>query len=904
MLRLAFRELWAKKFRFALTAFAIMLGVSFLTGMLTVSDTIRKSLDDLSVKLFANVDVVVEGAVTFRIESGPQTIDQRLVPPDAALIEVIRAVPGVEKVVSQYLFTAEISTFKEVTENGSKVQRWTPVRDNTQDGAPQFGFNWEEDRGFFEFEIAEGRKPSSASEVVLDKAVATKGKVGLGSKVQIRVSETTTEYTVVGIAKFGDADSAVGATAAIFDLPTAKDLYLTTVPAGSTEKVQSFAVRGDGSLSRVELADAVYNAINDPGVDVKTGDEAAAEMQDQFGDQLSFLTIFLLAFAVIAILVSVFIIYNSFAIIVAQRVRQLALLRAVGARGSQILWSVALEALVVGAIASVIGVFVGLGIASFMMFVLRASGGDMPPTALVLTPMTIAIALIVGVFVTTAAALMPAITAARVPPIAAITGAAYERVRRLRLRTTIGFVLLALGAFVALNAAWNEPSDDTLKAALGLLLVAGSAILLLPVALRPLARAMGAIVRPFRGIPAQIAADNAARSPRRTGRTAAALMVGITLVSFNVVALDSITASFDEIIDASVQGDLIVQDGNINGAEQVDTGLSETAVEAIRAVPGVALATGISGVPFELRRDGIPINRSTASPELVGEITRTNKPAPLSAQFGGVANLATLEQLSDYQVVEGSFADAQERGIAMSSSLMTDYQLNLGDTVELYLPQSETTVSATLGARYDFDLFGNIYLSDTLLRDAGIPVPYAFTYIKVDDGADLKQVEQAVAEVVRAESNSAKVADLAGFKEAQAAQVNQFLAFLLVMLFLALFIAVIGIVNTLSLATVERHREIGLLRGVGMSRGQVRSMIRWEAVVMSLIGTVLGLAVGIFGAWAVMATLQSEDLNVFRIPYMWVGIIAVVGAVFGVLASLWPAFRAARRNMLQSMAVD
>lgn len=895
MLTVALKGFWSKKGRYFLTAMAILLGVAFLTGVLTVSDTVRKSLDELYTKLYANVDVVVQGEIISKVEGGPQSVEIRSNPPiDVA--KTIESVPGVKRVVPTFLFNAEISTWKSVKENGKWVKRFVPVRDNTEQGAPQFGFGWNPDKSLNQFRIAAGRPPQSDAEVVIDKAIAITNRIEVGDNISVRVLTSLRQYKVVGIALFGSADSAVGSTSAIFTQSHAQKLFQSTLSTGGEQRVNEFMVRGDGTMERSVLAAKVRMALTGKNVDVLTGDEAAAEQQDRVGSQLKFFTIFLLAFAVISILVSVFIIYNSFAIIVAQRTRELALLRAIGARGSQIMWSVALEALMIGVIASALGIGAGLGLAKVLLKVFESGGGGLPTTSLVLKPATIVIALIVGLVVTAVSALVPAVHASRIPPIAALSVTAFERQRGLFIRSLLGVLALGAGVLIAIRAAWTEPDYDSLLAAAGLILVAGSAVMLLPILVKPLAVMLRVVVSRLRGVSAQIAADNAARSPRRTGRTASALLVGLTLVSFMVVAINSIQQSFDKIIDQSIQGDLIIQDGNVQATQQTSQGFDPEILSLAAKQKGVVTAVGIGTTIISLERDGKPIVPVRAE-------RAAAKPADVpTAYISGVGDLKKLNGLTDYDVQQGSFAAADRNGIAMSTRLMEKLGLQLGDEITIKFTRNGASATASIGARYDFRLFGDVYLAERLVRSAGLPIAYTFGYVNLKPGLDPDAVQKVVQKAIRPLSPSAKVSSLNQFKQQQADQINQFLQFLFVMLALALVIAVLGIVNTLSLAIFERQREIGLLRGVGMGRRQVRAMIRWEAVVMSVIGTVFGVAVGVFGAWAVMATLYSEDLKVFEIPTTSLVWIVVVGAIFGVLASIVPAWRGSRLNMLSAMA--
>ena len=898
MLKVALKGFWAKKGRYFLTAMAILLGVAFLTGVLTVSDTVRKSLDDLYTKLYSNVDVVVQGDTISKVEGGPQTLELRSYPP-LDLAKTIADVPGVERVVPSFLFNAEISVMKTVKEDGKSVKRWTPVRDNNQQGAPQFGFGWNNDADLTQFKIAEGRAPKTSAEVVVDKSIASSNSIKIGQTISVRVLTTSEQYKVVGFARFGSADSAVVSTSAIFTQDHAQHLFQTTIGAGDGQRVNQFSVRGDGTDGRAALAAKIRTALKGQPVDVLTGDEAAQEQQDRVGSQLQFFTIFLIAFAVIAILVSVFIIYNSFAIIVAQRTRELALLRAIGARGSQIMWSVALEALMIGLLASGIGIAAGLGLAKLLLALFQSGGGGIPATALVLKPMTVVIALIVGLLVTAVSALVPAVHASRIPPIAALSVTAFERQRGLFVRSLLGVLALAVGVLVAVRAAWTEPDYDTVLAAVGLILVAGSAIMLLPILVKPLAFVLRSVVSRVRGVSAQIAADNAARSPRRTGRTASALMVGLTLVSFMVVAINSIQASFNKIIDQSVRGDLIIQDGNIQATQQTSQGFDPEILTLASEQKGVSLAVGIGTTVITLEREGAPI-----LPVKTPTTAQSSEAAVPTAYVAGVADLKKLNDMTDYDVMAGSFAKADTDGVAMSTHLMSKLGLHMGDKVTLNFAREGVKATATIGARYEFRLFGDVYIAERTARAAGIPIAYTFGYVNLEPGVAEAPVQKKLQTSVRELAPSAKVSSLKQFKQQQADQINQFLQFLFVMLALALVIAVLGIVNTLSLAIFERQREIGLLRGVGMRRSQVRSMIRWEAVVMSIMGTVLGLGVGLLGAWAVMATLYSEDLKVFEIPTASLVWIVVVGAVFGVAASIVPAWRASRMNMLAAMASE
>ncbi|MGH9185225.1 MAG: ABC transporter permease, partial [Acidimicrobiales bacterium] len=635
-------------------------------------------------------------------------------------------------------------------------------------------------------------------------------------------------------------------------------------------KIDAIGVVAEDGVSQREVRDRIAAEMPD-GIEVLTGVDITEETQTDIAEALSFFTIFLGVFAGVAIVVSVFSIYNTFSIIVAQRTREMALLRAVGAARRQVLSSVLGEALVIGILASALGLAGGVVMVGILKGLLAGFGFDLPAGGVVLKASTVIVALVVGISVTLLSAIAPAVRASRVPPLAALRDVAVDRAARSRGRLVLGVVITAIGIAITFSSATSAGGDNALFAAGGgVLLVLIGTIVLGPVVARPLGRLIGAPVTRLRGITGHLAQENAARNPKRTANTAAALLIGVGVVGFFTVLSASLQHSFKSVLDRTVTGDFVIDSGTFGVG-----GFGPELVEKLNDVPEVETATGLKYFVADVNGDN---------------------------EFVSAVDPATFSEVVDLETVEGSIADLGADGIAVHADTADDEGLALGDTATVRFPQTGEQTFRVV-ALYDRNELANNWLVGTKAAEANLPDQFvAQVYVTLADGVSPDGGRAAIEEVAAAYAN-ADVQDQKEFRDSQASQINQILYLVYAMLAFAIIIALMGIANTLSLSVHERTRELGLLRAVGMTRGQLRSSVRWESAIIAVFGTLGGLGIAVFFGWIAITAADEELLN-FQFPAISLAVIVLVAALAGVAAAFVPAWRAARLDVLQAIATE
>ena len=852
MLKVTLRGLMAHKVRLIATAVSVLLGVAFMSGTQVLTSSVSASFDKVFADVYASIDVVVRSTNEVDTPFGPERT--RI---SEAVLPTLVGVPGVEAAEGQVVGQIRVLD----KDNQPLV---------TAQGPPNFGLNWLTSPALNGWTIVDGASPVAANDIVLDAKSAKDGKYAVGDTVNVSVTNGVQPFKVVGIAKFGKLETWGGAQAALFATSTIQTLV------GEPGMYDWISVAGQNNESQTQLSGEISKVIP-PGTEAITGAEFTEESQSAFQKIIGIFSTFLLVFALIALFVGSFIIYNTFSIIVAQRTKELALLRALGASRGQVLRSIILEALFVGLIASIIGVGFGILLAIGLNKLMQSIGFSGPDTPIVLPPVAILVSLLVGTFITLVSALFPARRAATVPPIAAMRDVAVDRTGASRLRVAFGLILLALGAFM-LWFGLNGNSDS------GLQIIGGGAFFVFialtvigPVIATPFASVLGWPLQKASRITGRLARENAMRNPRRTSTTASALMIGIGLVGFIAVTAQSVKASTVDAINQSVTGQYVVTTESFGS-----TALPQSMAAELDAVAGVDVAAGISATFAN-------INNS-------GKIILAVDPDAIS-------------QVIEFDDVDGSFASLGVGEIAASEKLAEEKQLKIGDPVELVFLQGGAT-TLTLGSIYktEFPIQGPGWIIATDQFNTLVPPSqqtFVAIYIKLDDtssaGVDaVLPGLKAVADTVP----GAKLQNLDEYKKAQTDQVNQFLQIVYVLLALALIIAIVGVVNTLLLSVYERTRELGLLRAVGMSRRQVRSTIRLESVIISLMGTLIGLVIGIIFGWALVTALVDEGITSFAIPWSQLFIIVIIAILAGVGAALYPARRAARLDVLRAISSD
>jgi putative ABC transport system permease protein len=849
MLTVTLKGLAAHKLRFVLTAVAVMIGIAFLSGTLVFTDTIRRTFDDLFADIYRNTDVVVRAPTVFETNIG----DQRARVPAATLKEV-RAIPGV------------------AAAEGNLQLRYAQLVDAKGDaignpglGAPSLGFAWIANPELNPFNVVEGAPPRHDNEIVIDKRSASRGHIAIGDRVNVLSTDPPRPYKVVGFARFGSADSPAGASVVLF---TPTQAQRVAHAHGQFDSISAIAQPG---ISQEDLKARVSESLNVGTFEVLTGREIVKENQDQIGKQLGFFKLGLTIFAFVALIVSIFFIYNTFSIIVAQRTRELALLRAIGASGSQVLRSVLGESIVVGLLASTVGILGGVVVSSLLKSLLALLGVDIPSSGIVVKPSTILIGLAVGGAITVISALLPAWKAARIPPIAALRDVALERPTNTPVRMTVAISVLVIGLVALFTGVFADIPRRFVYIGVGAVLVFAGAIIATPLFARWLARALGAPLRRIRGMTGTIARENAARNPRRTAITAAALMLGVALVGFITIFASSAKASISHAIDQQLQVDYIVTSGNGFG-----TGLSPTLGRAISLLPQVAASTPLRFGPAQIDGEG---------------------------QFIVAADPKASAQMFDFGVTSGNFAAMDANGIAVSKDKADSRGWQVGDTIPVLFAKTNF-VPLTIQAIYDRTQIAGNYIIPLAGFEQNYTDQIDFQiFIKLRPGVTAEEGRAAIEPLLK-NYPTAQLMDQAAYKKDQEAQIDTVVNLIYGLLLLAIIIAVIGIANTLALSVHERTREIGLLRAVGMTRSQIRSAVRWESVIIALLGTVLGLALGLFFGWAIVESLRAKGFSRFAAAPTQLAVVVLLAAVVGIVAAWLPARRAAKLDILRAIDTE
>jgi putative ABC transport system permease protein len=846
MFRTTLKELSARKLRLLTTSIAVLLGVAFMAGTLVLTDTIGKTFDDLFADVNSGTDAFVRGEAAFEAEEmGGQRA--RL---DASLADTIAAVDGVA------VAEPSIQAYAQIVDKDGE-----PMGDPEM-GAPTFGANWLADDDLNPFELASGRAPEAADEVVIDRGSAKAAGYAVGDRASVVTQTGEQPVTIVGVATFGGADSPGGASFALFTLDAAQT-YLT-----APGKVDAIKVVAEEGVSDTQVVERIAQVAPDR-VEVLTGAEITAEDQQDVEEGLSFFNTFLLTFALIALFVGSFIIYNSFSILVAQRGKDMALLRAIGASRRQVLGSVLLEAVVVGLIASVAGLVAGIGVASGLKAMLDAMGIDIPAGSIVVTTSTVVVSMLAGLGVSVASAILPARRASRVAPVAAMRDVAVDSSGSSRRRAVIGTAVTGLGAASIAQGLFAGGDSAILAVGIGVALVFLGVAVLGPILARPISRVLGSPLPHVKGMSGTLARENAMRNPKRTSATAAALMIGVALVGFITILASSTKASIAESLDTSFQGDLVIDSGTYAGG-----GLDPQLAADIADLPEVGAVSGLRNAPAEV--DG-------SSTMIVG------------------VDAATIGDIFDLGVTEGALTDLGASEIAIQSDTAADHGWSVGDTVPVRF--AETGVQQlTVAALYDDGDLAGSYLAGNSLLEANVADQFdSMVFVRFADGVDEEAATAAVT-ATAAQNPLAEVQDREAFQASMAEQIDMLLNLIYALLALAVIIALLGIANTLALSIFERTRELGLLRAVGMTRAQVRSTVRWESVIIALLGTTLGLAIGTSFGWVMVKALEGEGLNTFTIPVGQLAVVVVVAAVAGVAAAVLPARRAAKLDVLQAIS--
>jgi putative ABC transport system permease protein len=840
--RIALKGILGRKARLILTSLAVILGTSFLAGTSVFSDTLNRTFDNLFSDVFKNVDAYVRSTQVIEADFG-QEERQRI---SADLVSIVESVPGVRDA------SPDIQAFARIIGKDGK-----PIGSGGQ-GPPTFGSVGEEFTGAL-WSTAQGRWPVGSTEVVIDEASAKAGKYILGDSVKVVAQSGSREFTLVGIASYGDVRSPGGATFALFDSVTAAEFL--TQPGF----IDAVLVSGDGSVSDTKLSQAIQDALPITGkTETLTGAEITLETQDQIGSALDFFGILLKTFSFIALGVGCFVIYNVFSISAAQRQRENALLRAIGASRKQITRAMLIESVVVGLIGSIVGVVAGIGLSVSLTALLRALNIDLPSSGLVVSQNTVTSTIVIGLIVTVLSAILPARRAGKVPPLAAMRATALEIAEPGRKRLITGLLSIALGLAI-IGAVVAGASNNYLG--IGILFVFIGTIVLGPIIARPVALFLGRPAARFRGVTGTMARQNSARNPKRTSRTASPVLIGVALVTAVTALAASIKGQIDDVFSAQFKGDYAIStDARGFG------GLSPSLAVDLNKLPQVEKATGFGFLTVKV--DGRGQYVTTINPETIDGLWNIGL---INATY---SDLKTSNMFVSEKV-------AKKRNIAIGSVLQTTF----GDGTTRPLTVAGIYVNNEIG-----DYIANSQLVDgsaIIMFDIGV---YILTKENVDKAEAFAALDAAVKKYGQGELLTKQE-----YINKQSGQVNQLLGLIYGLLMLSVIISIVGIIITLLLSVFERQRELGLLRAVGMTRSQVRTTVRWESVITSLLGAVLGIILGIGLGWIIVFALKDQGLTSFKLPVGPTLVIMTMSFIVGLFAAIYPAWRATRVNILDAL---
>lgn len=851
MWNVTIKRLLTKKVRVLMTGLAVMLGVAFVSGTLVLTDTISRTFDNLFTDIYQHTDAAVREKAVFGGNNGFTAGRGRL---PASVVGSVKRAPGVAAA------DGTITGIAQIVDKKNK-----PVGDPAK-GAPVLGFNWLPDAQLRTLRLVDGHGPERAGEIVIDKKSADDTGYKIGDAVPVLLKTGRESFKLTGIAKFGNANSPLGASIVAFTTSEAERVL------GEPGKLDTIDVAAKPGVSQQQLVRNIEQVVKgeDGGkLEVLTGKELTRESQTGFQQSLKFFNYFLLVFGLVALLVGGFIIFNTFSILVTQRAREMALLRAIGAGARQVLSSVLFEAVVVGLIASLLGVVGGVVLALGLKALLGALNFDIPAGGIVLKPRTVAVGFAVGLGFTVVAAVAPAIKASRVPPVAAMRDISIDTSGRSLRRTAIGSIVTALGILALVLGLLGGGSTLVLVGVGAVVIFMGVAILG-PLFARPVADVIGTPIAKLRGMTGSLARENAMRSPKRTSATAAALMIGVGLVVFITIAASSIKSSIESTVTKGMKADYVIDSGQFHQG-----GFSPKIESDVQKAPGV---TAVSGV-----RDGqVEINGS------VKQVT--------------AYDTHDINRLFDIGVTKGNLAALPVNGVAVQKDTASDKNWKVGTKLAARFA-STGKKTLVVGALYSERYPTGSYLIDTKTYAANFADQFDVqVYVKTAGGANA--ANRAAIKKVLNPYPGAKLQDRSQFAAAQTAQLNPLLSLIYALLALAVIIALFGIANTLGLSIIERTHELGLLRAVGMTRSQMRATVRWESVIIALFGTLLGLLIGLFFGWVMVEALKSQGFTAFSVPAGQLALIVVLGALAGVLAAIVPARRAARLDVLQAITTE
>jgi putative ABC transport system permease protein len=859
MLRATLRGLFSRKLRLTLAVVAIVLGTGFLSGAFVLTDSLGARFEKLFESINQNVAVQITATEESTDDGEPPRLTQAQL--DRLRVDGAAAVQG------------DVSAMGVVPFD---VGDGDPV---TTSGAPQIGGGVTGDDPFSLVDIADGRWPTQVGEAAISRFTAEQTHAAVGDRLKVylpRVNEAR-EFLVVGVVAYsGDRDSLAGETLILFQEAEAQQIFY-----GQTGVYSGAFLAAEDGVSHEELRDRVA-ALLPAEFEAMTGEDANEAQANEVNEGLSQLsTYFFLPFAIVAVIVGIFLIFNTFNIVVAQRARELALMRAMGASWAQVAGSVLAEAVLVGLVGSTLGLLAGIGLGYAGSALLTGLlGVDLPGAGVTVGVTPIVLAYLVGILVTVISALVPAVKASAVPPLAAMREVARPD-KPLRTLSIVGAALAVPGAALV-GLGLTGVGGLTLPALLaGVGLVFLGVALLSPLLTRPLAGLIGRAVG--WGTSGKLGVRNALRNPRRTAVTAAALMIGVTLVSAASVVGASFKTTIDQEVNSSIGADIIVQTNQTQAPPTGETGFSADAMQQVRGLPEVERALSLF---------------VTVDAEVEGQTNQTLGLAAIDQDFTVAADMFGMEP------VEGDLGTLGEGEFVTDENTATGRGWKVGDQVPITLSKGGERQYRLVGTFESTPILtGTVFLPQSVTENFAGPLANQ-GYVDLADGADAAVVTERV-EQIMSDFPLVTVGDRSSLVEQFNSFVDIALAIVVVLLGLAIVVALLGILNTLLLSIYERTRELGLLRAVGLSRFGVMRMVGTESVVMAVFGCLLGIGLGLGLGVALSAALIDIDfLSTISVPWVNLGVFVLVAALAGVAAALWPAWRAAKLNVLEAIAYE
>jgi putative ABC transport system permease protein len=849
---LALKSLWARKVRALTTTFAVVLGVAFVAGSYVLTDTIFAAFDEIFNESLSGTSVVITAENPVKQENGEApTIS-------ASLLPTVQKTRGV-RLAAGAIFTP--GGF--FTESGEKIgNKFAPKFISSSLPGELESLNY-----------VEGHKPRGPREASIDKAAAEGSDLKLGQTIQLIGQGAAEKFRLVGFTKLGSA-SFGGASIAQVTLPVAQRL---THKRGRFDQISVAAAEGVAAerLKRRIAAEMPR------GVRVETAKESADRASEEIRESLSFLQTFLLVFGFVAVFVGSFLIFNTFSITVAQRISEFGMLRTLGASRRQILGSVLVEAAAIGLLGALIGIAGGFLVAKLINVLFEAFGADLPTTGLRLESRTVVVSLIVGLLVTMVSSLVPALRSTRVPPIAALHAFSPTPSRRRRLVYLVLAVLLAAVGIAMVLIGLLGSGGAGARAGLiggGAVAVVFAVSIFSPRLVPPLASVAGWPLERLRRLTGRLARENAQRNPSRTAITAAALMIGLALVTFVTVFAAGLKSTVAQVVDENFAGGLVIQ--NTDGFSPIPNG----AAAAARKVPGVELVSTIRGAQAKVLEGGA-----------AGGTVQVNAP---TRDIGETLNIEWK------QGGPSALRGLGNREAIVSDDFASSHELGLGDSFQL-LTQTRARPRFRVVGEFEskIGVLGSVLVTQAVMARDFAQTQDLFDFVKVAEGADEAKVQALLTQGSEALFPVTEVLNQGELKEEREDQINNLVMLVIVLLAFAILISLFGIANTLALSIHERRRELGMLRAIGMSRRQVRTMVRYEAVITAVIGAILGMVLGIVFATLIAQPLKSEGFTL-SYPVSTLVLLLVVAAVIGVVAAILPARQASRLDVLQSLQYE